>query len=514
MAQSDTIKSYLVSLSTNVDQASFAKFASVLAGTEKTVASAVGGIAGNFLKFQVAATTAFATVGFGIVAYIDKLGQADLKTKLLATQNMMGVQQYRAVTTALDTLGVTLNDVFFGTKELQDRFHTLIDDQKQLALMLGPNYEDQMRQIRDVTFQLQRLEVKGQYFGMKFASDLLEKLGFGNGGIAKQLERLNDFVLANMPRWSDEITNDLVPALNQMWDILKKTGNLFVDLSVDFDDFVGTLSGDDSIDRKTASFESFAKSVEHVVFWIGEALKLMVGLEQVGVHSIASIWDLGKFIMPGVSNKDAIQGLKDSADEAVKAAHGFENIGAAVLPGEWGGDKFEAPNAQMNRFVQGQGYDFQKLVRGIAQVESGGQQYDRNGNVKIGPDNPSGERAVGMMQLLPSTARRLGVNPYDPSQNLEGGSRYLAQLLQRHQGNVEAALADYGGAKSQYSPQGQDYIRKVESAAGIQVGSIIVNVPSSAMTPNQTAQAVKQGVDDGLTAHTRRLILAHSGAYQ
>jgi hypothetical protein len=514
MAQSDVIKSYLIRLGPDIDQPEFAKFASVLAGTEKTVASTVGGIAGSFLTFQVAATTAFATVGFGIVAYIDKLGQADLKTRLLATQNMMGVQQYRAVTTALDTLGVTLNDVFFGTKELQDRFHTLIDDQKQLALMLGPNYEDQMRQIRDVTFQLQRLEVKGQYFGMKFASDLLEKLGFGNGGIAKQLERLNDFVLANMPRWSDEITNDLVPALNQMWDILKKTGNLFVDLSVDFDDFVGTLSGDDSIDRKTASFESFAKSVEHVVFWIGEALKLMVGLEQVGVHSIASIWDLGKFIMPGVSNKDAIQGLKDSADEAVKAAHGFENIGAAVLPGEWGGDKFEAPNAQMNRFVQGQGYDFQKLVRGIAQVESGGQQYDRNGNVKIGPDNPSGERAVGMMQLLPSTARRLGVNPYDPSQNLEGGSRYLAQLLQRHQGNVEAALADYGGAKSQYSPQGQDYIRKVESAAGIQVGSIIVNVPSSAMTPNQTAQAVKQGVDDGLTAHTRRLILAHSGAYQ
>ena len=149
MAQSDTIKSYLVSLSANVDQASFAKFANILTGTEKTVASTVGGIAGDFLKFQVAATTAFATVGFGIVAYIDKLGQADLKTKLLATQNMMGVQQYRAVTTALDTLGVTLNDVFFGTKELQNRFHTLIDDQKQLALMLGPNYEDQMRQIRE-----------------------------------------------------------------------------------------------------------------------------------------------------------------------------------------------------------------------------------------------------------------------------------------------------------------------------------------------------------------------------
>jgi hypothetical protein len=90
---------------------------------------------------------------------------------------------------------------------------------------------------------------------------------------------------------------------------------------------------------------------------------------------------------------------------------------------------------------------------------------------------------------------------------------YIQRLLQKHRGDVDASLAEYGGAKSQYSPQGQDYIRKVEAAAGIQVGSIIVNVPSSAMTPNQTAQAVKQGVRDGLNEHVRQLIVAHSGAY-
>ena len=514
----DVIKSYLVSLSGQVDQASFNKFAATLTGTSKLVSSTVGGIAGDLLKFQIAGTTAFATVGFGIVAYIDKLGQADLKTKLLATQNMMSVQQYRAVSSALDVLGVTLNDVFFGTKELQDRFHILIDDQKQLAAMAGPNFETQMQQVRDVTFQLQRLELKGQYFGMKFASDLLEKLGFGKGGIVVQLEKLNDFVMANMPRWSDEITTDLIPALGQIWDVLKKTGDLLLDLSVDFDDFVGTLSGDDSIDKKTASFESFAKSVEHVVFWVGEAIKLMLGLEQVGVHGVASVWDLGKALwaLNGSPTQyaDAKKQLGAAADESVKAAHGFENIGAAILPGEWGGDKFEASNAQMDKFVQGSGYDFMRLVRGVAQVESGNRQTDRYGSTIIGPPNPSGELAVGRMQLLPSTAARLGVDPYDAAQNLEGGERYLAQLLTKYRGDLGGALAEYSGAKSQYSPQGQEYIREVEAAAGISVGSIIVNVPPSAMTPQQHVQAVKEGVRLGIDEHTRHLLVALNGAYQ
>ena len=518
MAQSDTIKSYLVSLSANVDQASFAKFANILTGTEKTVASTVGGIAGDFLKFQVAATTAFATVGFGIVAYIDKLGQADLKTKLLATQNMMGVQQYRAVTTALDTLGVTLNDVFFGTKELQNRFHTLIDDQKQLALMLGPNYEDQMRQIRDVTFQLQRLEVKAQYFGMKFASDLLEKLGFGKGGILLQLERLNDFVLKNMPRWSDELSTDIIPFFKDFFNVLKDTGQLAEELGLDFTHLMGDLSNDDALKNSTGSFHDFAAAVGVAEHGVAKLLEIMIGLEEVVVRSGAAVAKLFS-AAADMAEGDFAQAWKDAnaaADYSVGAMHGAQKAGNAtgLVHNPWDGDAFREAHPEMFRnALPSDSSAFMRLVHGVAQVESGGQQYDRNGQVKIGPDNPSGERAIGMMQLLPSTARALGVNPYDASQNLEGGSRYLAQLLRQHQGNVEAALADYGGARSQYSPQGQDYIRKVEAAAGIQVGSIIVNVPSSAMTPNQTAQAVKQGVRDGLNEHVRQLIVAHSGAY-
>jgi soluble lytic murein transglycosylase-like protein len=51
--------------------------------------------------------------------------------------------------------------------------------------------------------------------------------------------------------------------------------------------------------------------------------------------------------------------------------------------------------------------------------------------------------ALGLAQLMPATARYLGVNPADPLQNLVGGARYLRELLDQFDGNVEKALAAY-----------------------------------------------------------------------
>ena len=51
--------------------------------------------------------------------------------------------------------------------------------------------------------------------------------------------------------------------------------------------------------------------------------------------------------------------------------------------------------------------------------------------------------AIGLTQLMPGTARDLGVNPADPVANLVGGARYLRQLLDQFDGNVENALAAY-----------------------------------------------------------------------
>ena len=141
------------------------------------------------------------------------------------------------------------------------------------------------------------------------------------------------------------------------------------------------------------------------------------------------------------------------------------------------------------------------LVAAVAKQESGFNQ-----------EASSGAGARGIMQLMPETAKGLGVNPDDMVQNIEGGAKYLAEMLKAFGGNVEMALAAYnagpgnveatGGDMSRLPKETQNYVPAVmENYNGFKSGGTVaknatVGEANNMDMPKADFRSIFEGLDN------------------
>lgn len=254
------LESYLVALGFKPDEASFRKFEAMLARADSAVDNHTGGMLKAVLKAQTGIIGAFTTMSGAAVGLVDKVAMADQGYRLFGLRMLATAETGRKLKMITEGLGASLEEIIWD-QELHQRAVVMSADIDRLTKQLGPDFEKNMKGIRDIRFQFTELGLVFQGAEMEFASKLFESMGINIQTLHQWVEKL----AAAAPGFADRLATGMVPVLRETVVMLKAIADVGAGAATVFTNLIGVLSGDTAIVGTTFNFEKLAKAMEHVL---------------------------------------------------------------------------------------------------------------------------------------------------------------------------------------------------------------------------------------------------------
>lgn len=526
------IDEYLLKLGATVDTAGLNRFQNALREASVAVDKVSTAMAGSFFKAQTEILGGFAAIGGAALGLVDKVAMADQEFRLFGLHMYMSKDAARSLKVAMDALGQPMENLMWDP-ELRARTRQLIADQRSMAPT--GDFDEQMRKIRDVRFEFTRMEVELKYLGMHVVQDFMRALGLGPDTLLARLRGFNDWVTHHLPEISARLVNTFLPVWKDIKEVFYATGEAMRSVANAFADIVGLLTGDSAILKATDTFDKFGEAVHkvsHIFAVFAETLDNVVDLL---AHLVSALVHLstGQFKAAGTDLQAAV---KDVNARTVGAALmvGTAFVAPELLPEEAEAEAGGAAGGGLlaRLFARGVGFfGRHPVIAGGVGANLGDLLTDRGEAAPdliqaveaqesgaLGMSARSSAGAIGTMQLMPGTARGLGVNPYDAAQNVAGGTAYLNQLLARYHGDTAEALGAYNAGpgrmdaflagKATLPAETQNYIASVLSRTGqkgdVNVGGITIHIAGTNARPDDIARTVVQRIRESQGKEAQR----------
>ena len=197
MALDETLKEYLVKIGWDVDELGFDMASKKINDYRSAIVNSGSGMAASFTKAGLAIFDTIYTVVDSMWDLASATAVADLKVETFARRMWTTEQNARSLTTALDVLGMSYDDLFFATPEQYNRFLQLNTLGKQLEA--PAELDETLQKVRDIQFEISKTKMIFQYATRWVMYYLGEYLGTDIDTVREKLRSFNETAMKYLP---------------------------------------------------------------------------------------------------------------------------------------------------------------------------------------------------------------------------------------------------------------------------------------------------------------------------